>query len=100
MSGNGEKPLRAVDLDLAFAAVGDVATDDDMEAGASGREFCVAIEVARYLKSPQRYLAISTYTVVQVDARVRVSAREHKTQPGILAVLVGFQGFLKCAPRE
>ena len=57
-------------------------------------------EVACHLLSPQRYLAVFIYTVVQVDSRIRVSAREHKTQPGILAGLVGFQGFLKCAPRE
>src|ERR671912_1812602 len=33
MSGYSEEPLRAVDLDLAFAAVGHVATGDDVKAG-------------------------------------------------------------------
>src|SRR5215212_11547225 len=100
MPGYGEESLRTVDLDLAFPAVGYLASDYDVESGTGSGEFRVAVEVTDYLKSPQRYLAISIYTVVQVDARITVSAREHKTQPGILAVLVGFQGFLKCSPSE
>src|SRR5688572_24270159 len=100
MPGHGEEPLRAVDLDLAFAAVGYLASNYDVESGTGSGEFRVAVEVADYLQSPQRYLAISIYTVVQVDARIRVCAREHKTHPGILAVFVGLQGFLKRAPRE
>src|SRR5215212_4811088 len=39
MSGHREEPLRAVDLDLTFAAVRDVATHDDMDAAASRGEF-------------------------------------------------------------
>src|SRR5215203_2139204 len=100
MSGHGEEPLRAVDLDLVFAAVGHVAADDNVKPAACGRKLCVTVEVADYLQSPQGYLAISIYTVVQVDARIRVSARKHKTYPRILSVLVGFQGSLKSAPRE
>src|SRR5215218_436281 len=76
MSRHGEEPLRAVDLDAAFPAVRYVATDDDVETCAGGGEFRVAVEVADYLESPGRYLAVFIYTVVQVDPRVRVSARE------------------------
>src|SRR5918994_3137430 len=39
MSGHGEEPLGAVDLDLAFAAVGYLASDDDVEAGTGSGEF-------------------------------------------------------------
>src|SRR5215208_133075 len=74
MPSHSEEPLRAVDLDLIFAAVGHIATDDDVKPAACGGEFRVAVEVADYLQSPQRDLPISTYTVVQVDARIRVSA--------------------------
>src|SRR5215216_4416749 len=100
MSGHGEEPLGAVDFHILFAAIGHLATDDDVKTAASRGEFRVAVEVADYLQSPYGYLVICTHTVVQVDARIRVSAREHKTQPGIHTVLVGFQGFLKRAPRE
>src|SRR5688572_4113508 len=41
MPGYGEEPLRAVDLNLAFAAVGHVATDDDVETAASRGELGV-----------------------------------------------------------
>src|SRR5215213_9477667 len=90
MPRHGEKPLRTVDLDVTFPAVGHVASDYDMESGTGSGEFRVAVEVADYFKSPRGYLAISTYTVVQINARVRVCAGEHKTQPGKIAVLVGF----------
>src|SRR5215218_8589634 len=43
MPGYGEKPLRAVDLDLAFAAVGYLASDYDVESSTSSGEFCVAV---------------------------------------------------------
>src|SRR5919107_1515314 len=71
MPGHGEEPLRAVDLDVAFPAVGYLTSDYDVESGAGSGEFRIAVEVADYLQSPHGYLAISTYTVVQVDARVR-----------------------------
>src|SRR5215208_1472128 len=69
-----------------------------MEAGAGGREFCVAIEVARYLKSPERNLAVLVHTVFQVNTRVRICAGKHETKPGILAMLICFGGFLEGAP--
>src|SRR5215216_1274451 len=100
MPSNGEEPLGAVDFHITFTAVGHIASDDDVKAGASRGEFCVAVEVADYLQSPQRYLAACIYTVVQVDARKRVCAREHEAYPVILAVFVSLQGFLKRAPRE
>src|SRR5215217_4597740 len=100
MPSNGEEPLGAVDFHITFTAVGHIASDADVKAGASRGEFCVAVEVADYLQSPQRYLAACIYTVVQVDARKRVCAREHESYPVILAVFVGLQGFLKRAPRE
>src|SRR5918996_277019 len=68
MPGHGEEPLGAVDLDLVFAAVGHVATDYDVKAGARGGELRVAVEVADNLKGPQRYLAAFIDIVVQVDA--------------------------------
>src|SRR5918993_5436161 len=74
MSGHGEEPLGAVDFDLVFTAVGHVASDDDVKAGTGSGEFRVAVEVADYLQSPQRYLAVFGYAVVQVDARIRVCA--------------------------
>ena len=74
MPGHAEEPLRAVDFDLVFTAVGHVASDDDVKAGTGSGEFRVAVEVADYLQSPHGYLAFSTYTVVQVNACVRVCA--------------------------
>src|SRR5919112_5781273 len=53
MPGHGEEPLGAVDLDLVFAAVGHVASDDDVKPTACGGEFRVAVEVVDNLKSPQ-----------------------------------------------
>src|SRR5829696_4359895 len=100
MPAHGEEPLRAVDLYVAFPAVGYLASNYDVESGTGRGELSVAVEVTDYLKSPQRYLAIFINTLVYVDACVRVCAREHEAQPCILAVLVGFQGFLKCVPRE
>src|SRR5215213_2092334 len=64
MPGHGEEPLRTVDLDLAFAAVGHVAADDDVKTATGSGEFRVAVEVAHYLKSPASYLAVCIYTVV------------------------------------
>src|SRR5215212_8082940 len=64
VSSHGEEPLGTVDLDLVFTAVGHVASDDDMKTAASRGEFRVAVEVADYFKSPQRYLPGCIYTVV------------------------------------
>src|SRR5215211_3691700 len=74
MPSHNEESLRAVDFHITFTAVGHIASDYDVKAGASRGEFCVAVEVAYYLHSPQRYLAVCIYTVIQVDACVRVCA--------------------------
>src|SRR5919112_3453284 len=74
MPGHSEEPLRGIDFYVSFAAVGHVATDDDVKASASRGEVCVALEVADYFQSPVSYLPVLIYTVIQVDACVRVCA--------------------------
>jgi hypothetical protein len=74
MPGHGEEPLRAVDFDVAFPAVEYIASNYDVESGTSRGEFRVAIEVADYFESPRGYLATFAHAVIQVDARVRISA--------------------------
>src|SRR5215216_5595203 len=58
VSGHREEPLGTVDLNVVLAAVGHIAADDDVKAGAGNGELRVAAEVANYLNSPERYLAI------------------------------------------
>src|ERR671920_1248312 len=74
MPGYGEEPLRTVDLDIAFPAVGDIASDYDVESGTGSGTLGVAVEVPDYLESPASYLPVLIYTVIQVDARVKVCA--------------------------
>src|SRR5829696_8167680 len=44
MPGHSEEPLRGIDFYVSFAAVGHIATDDDVETAASRGELGVAIK--------------------------------------------------------
>src|SRR5215203_4871579 len=74
VSGHGEKPFGRVDFNSTLTAVQCLAADDEVEAAAAHGELRVGIEISDYLKSPRGYLAIFVHAVIQVDARVRISA--------------------------
>src|SRR4028118_278058 len=99
MPRHGEEPFRGIDLDLVLPAVGNFSLDDDVYAGAAGRNFGVAVEVTDYLHGPYRHLAgPGVYAAVQVDAGERIAAREHEAHPGVAAALVSSQGLLERTP--